>query len=127
MNLPDDFLHETRSAMGERLFGLLMDGMKAEPPVSIRVNPWKGTAPADGEQVPWCRWGYYLPSRPAFTFDPLLHAGCYYVQEASSMFTDHVIRHLSSLIPHPSRLSTSAPHQGGNPRHCSQPCPKEAC
>ncbi|MBQ6653021.1 MAG: hypothetical protein IJM81_06450 [Prevotella sp.] len=105
MNLPDDFLHETRSAMGERLFGLLMDGMKAEPPVSIRVNPWKGTAPADGEQVPWCRWGYYLPSRPAFTFDPLLHAGCYYVQEASSMFTDHVIRHLSSLIPHPSSFT----------------------
>ena len=30
--------------------------------------------------------------RPAFTFDPLFHAGCYYVQEASSMFLDRVIR-----------------------------------
>ena len=42
--------------------------------------------------VPWCRNGYYLPSRPNFTFDPLLHAGCYYVQEASSMFLDEVLR-----------------------------------
>ena len=44
--------------------------------------------------VPWCPTGFYLPSRPSFTFDPLLHAGCYYVQEASSMFIDHVIRQL---------------------------------
>lgn len=36
--------------------------------------------------VPWCPYGYYLPSRPSFTFDPLFHAGTYYVQEASSMF-----------------------------------------
>jgi 16S rRNA C967 or C1407 C5-methylase (RsmB/RsmF family) len=42
--------------------------------------------------VPWCRTGYYLPNRLNFTFDPLLHAGCYYVQEASSMFLDEVLR-----------------------------------
>ena len=48
--------------------------------------------------VPWCRTGYYLPNRPNFTFDPLLHAGCYYVQEASSMFLDEVLRqHLPKL------------------------------
>ena len=29
--------------------------------------------------------GYYLDKRLTFTFDPLFHAGCYYVQEASSM------------------------------------------
>ncbi len=43
-------------------------------------------------RVPWCRHAYYLPTRPNFTFDPLLHAGCYYVQEASSMFLDEVLR-----------------------------------
>ena len=43
-------------------------------------------------EVPWCRGGFYLPQRPAFTFDPLLHAGCYYVQEAASMFLDEVLR-----------------------------------
>lgn len=36
--------------------------------------------------IPWCPTGYYLQERPFFTFDPLFHAGTYYVQEASSMF-----------------------------------------
>ncbi len=38
------------------------------------------------EPVPWCENAFYLNERPQFTFDPLLHAGAYYVQEASSMF-----------------------------------------
>ena len=41
--------------------------------------------------VPWCENGYYLTERPSFTFDPLFHAGAYYVQEASSMFLWHVL------------------------------------
>ena len=42
--------------------------------------------------VPWSQYGYYLDQRPSFTFDPLFHAGCYYVQEASSMFLEEVCR-----------------------------------
>jgi 16S rRNA C967 or C1407 C5-methylase (RsmB/RsmF family)/NOL1/NOP2/fmu family ribosome biogenesis protein len=38
------------------------------------------------DPVPWCDDAFYLDERPQFTFDPLLHAGAYYVQEASSMF-----------------------------------------
>ncbi|HYF30825.1 MAG TPA: RNA methyltransferase [Chitinophagaceae bacterium] len=41
--------------------------------------------------VPWSRHGYYLSQRPSFTLDPLLHAGCYYVQEASSMFLEQAL------------------------------------
>ena len=44
------------------------------------------------EQVPWCRYGFYLHERPQFTLDPLLHAGAYYVQEASSMFLWEVLQ-----------------------------------
>ena len=55
-------------------------------------------------KVPWCSEGYYLSGRPQFTFDPLFHAGCYYVQEAASMFITHVLRELSNLIPHSSFL-----------------------
>ena len=44
------------------------------------------------ERVPWCSEGFYLSGRPQFTFDPLFHAGCYYVQEAASMFITHVIK-----------------------------------
>ena len=42
--------------------------------------------------VPWCPFGLYLPTHPVFTFDPLFHAGCYYVQEAASMFIHHVLK-----------------------------------
>jgi len=48
------------------------------------------------ERVAWCADGYYLPNRPAFTFDPRLHAGWYYVQETSSMFLYRVLRQLVS-------------------------------
>jgi 16S rRNA C967 or C1407 C5-methylase (RsmB/RsmF family)/NOL1/NOP2/fmu family ribosome biogenesis protein len=42
--------------------------------------------------VPWCEHGFYLTARPSFTFDPLFHAGAYYVQEASSMFLWEVLK-----------------------------------
>ena len=42
--------------------------------------------------VPWCDNAYYLSERPSFTFDPLFHAGLYYVQEASSMFLWEVLK-----------------------------------
>ncbi len=92
MILPDSFAQRTEQMMGSGLFGRFVKALDEEPPVSIRINgkKWNG-CPVVCERVPWCASGYYLSSRPAFTFDPLLHAGCYYVQEASSMFVAHVI------------------------------------
>ena len=46
------------------------------------------------KNVPWCKEGFYLGNRPKFTFDPLFHAGVYYVQEASSMFLNHIVEQL---------------------------------
>ncbi len=59
-----------------------------EQVTSIRLNPEKPmvNGPETSSGIPWCPYGYYLPSRPSFTLDPLFHAGAYYVQEASSMF-----------------------------------------
>ncbi len=97
--LPEDFIQQTRALLGDDLYHRFAEGVEAPPPVSIRLNPWKSqglqpnSALADGK-VPWCPDGYYLATRPAFTFDPLLHGGAYYVQDASSMFLDHVLRHL---------------------------------
>ena len=66
--------------------------MEATSPVSIRLNPHKQiSAPQGAESIPWHPQGYYLPSRPSFTHDPLYHAGAYYVQEASSMLLHHFI------------------------------------
>ena len=94
MTLPEAFLAYTRELMGEELFATFMKGIEEETPTSIRINPFKITW--NGEHgtsnVPWCKNGFYLEERPNFTFDPLLHAGVYYVQEAASMFLDLVLR-----------------------------------
>lgn len=96
MTLPEEFTSYTRPLMGETRFARFMDALSQPAPVSIRLNPFKALgelAETDGRTtVPWCRGGFYLSGRPAFTFDPLLHAGAYYVQEASSMFIDHIVR-----------------------------------
>lgn len=97
MILPNAFVSYTRSLMGEQLYRQLEEGLAEEASASIRINPFKLPAgtPLPGEAVPWCpATGRYLPVRHAFTFDPWLHAGMYYVQEASSMFVDLVIRQL---------------------------------
>jgi len=86
-----------RPLMGEERWNRLVSALDEPAPVSIRLNPQKvqlGAANvnnADGS-VAWCEEGVYLKQRPHFTFDPLLHAGAYYVQEASSMFLDTVLQ-----------------------------------
>jgi 16S rRNA C967 or C1407 C5-methylase (RsmB/RsmF family)/NOL1/NOP2/fmu family ribosome biogenesis protein len=66
---------------------------------SIRINPAKplATLPAGATRIPWSSQGYYLAERPSFTFDPLFHAGTYYVQEASSMFLEQAMRQTVDL------------------------------
>lgn len=97
MTLPDDFIKYTRQLMGDRMWQTLEAGLAGEPPVSVRLNPFKcnpdvaDIACGDG-MVPWCANGRYLKRRPNFTFDPLMHAGVYYVQDASSMFLERVLR-----------------------------------
>ena len=98
MNLPEDFRTYTQALMGEELYQQLEHGLQAsEVPASIRINPFKCQhgEQVKGEPIPWCpETGRYLSTRPNFTFDPLLHGGIYYVQEASSMFVDLVVRQL---------------------------------
>jgi len=91
MQLPADFIRQTRLVMGEERLNRFLEALDEESPTSIRMNPSKGSLTV-GESVPWCPEGYYLEGRPQFTFDPLFHAGCYYVQEAASMFVSHILR-----------------------------------
>lgn len=102
MQLPEEFLRTTEALMGRERFERYLHSFEEESPVSIRLNPMKGVKYGEwnAERVPWCADGYYLPRRPNFTFDPLLHSGCYYVQEAASMFLDTVLRqHLPPSSP----------------------------
>ena len=91
--------------LGDAEAGALCTALtQTAPIVSVRTNPAK-PAPLDGllastRRVPWCASGHYLPERPAFTFDPLLHAGAYYVQEAASMLVEQAYRAIArDLLP----------------------------
>lgn len=96
MNLPASFTDYTHALLGDEEYEKLAVVLQQEPPVSIRINNLKYRM-EHGEwqtkvQVPWAAEGCYLDERLTFTFDPLFHAGCYYVQEASSMFVEQVLR-----------------------------------
>ena len=92
MDFPYDFRQRTKQWLRDE-YDLFEKALQEESPVSIRVNTSKQTVPVEGyEKVGWCETGYYLPERPSFTFDPLFHAGCYYVQEASSMFIEKAVK-----------------------------------
>lgn len=64
---------------------------------SIRYNPFKkNNQLVGGEKIKWSTDAFRLKERIEFIKDPFFHAGCYYVQEASSMFLEEVMRqHLS--------------------------------
>lgn len=96
MNLPQEFTRYTSALLGPQRWQAFLRSFEQEVPVSVRFNPWKYTGENlfDGAvSVPWCKDGFWLKERPNFTLDPLFHAGVYYVQEAGSMFLDHVLRH----------------------------------
>ena len=98
MNLPVDFVTQSHALLVDA--PAFLDALQGEPVVSIRLNRRKvSDMPLPGEPVPWCASGCYLAERPSFTFDPLLHAGGYYVQEASSMFVAWVLRHVVGDAP----------------------------
>ena len=91
--LPLDFIENLHEQMTSQEVHQLCQALETEPVTSIRLNDKLDclTFECDTDEVPWHEDGYYLSERPQFTLDPLLHAGCYYVQEASSMFVGEVL------------------------------------
>lgn len=97
-----------------REIGPLADGLvdcleQTAPEVAVRVNrrklraadvpdDWLPEVCRGAEKVAWWPEGYLLPERPDFTHDPALHQGLYYVQDASSMITAHVVAALSARL-----------------------------
>ena len=77
----------------------LEEALAEEPAVSVRINRGKGIClPTDATAVPWCASGFWLDARPAFTWDPAMHQGLYYVQDASSMVIDMAVRKAVGLL-----------------------------
>ena len=117
-DLPKDFVRLMHEHYESQVADALCEALDTtEPEVSIRLNPRKLSVEAvlahnpDLEPVPWCPDAFYLKERPAFTFDPLLHAGAYYVQEASSMYVAQILKTLLNL-PLKARLNVSSPSKG---------------
>ncbi len=124
MKLPETFTNYMQEMLKDESEAFFQ-ALTKESPVSLRLNPSKKIKMPEPEAIPWTTQGFYLPKRPVFTLDPLFHAGCYYVQEASSMFLEQIITneikspvccldlcaapggkstHLSSLLPEGSLL-----------------------
>ncbi len=90
MILPEAFVHRTKKILGEYYSDFLI-ALDQDTPISIRINNKINYNPSN-LKVPWCELGFYLNKRPLFTADPLFHAGVYYVQEASSMFLEQIVK-----------------------------------
>ena len=113
MTLPTDFAARTQALLGEE-YNLLEAALRTDSPVSIRINRQKLGDARMEDSVAWCSAGFYLGERPSFTFDPLFHAGGYYVQEASSMFLEQAIR---SFVSEPVRCLDLCAAPGGKSTH----------
>lgn len=119
MKLPVEFVLSLQNAEGFSEADFISVHHSREQVTSIRLNPAKPISVFPQlvlTQIPWAELGYYLETRPSFTFDPLFHAGCYYVQEASSMFLEQALRQTADLSKHLKVLDLSAA-PGGKSTH----------
>ncbi|HUQ65000.1 MAG TPA: hypothetical protein VM101_02525 [Flavitalea sp.] len=97
--VPDELLHSLQHVEGFDKKAFTEVHEQRNQVVSIRINPGKIKDPpfAGCEKIPWSSTGYYLPHRPSFTLDPFLHAGAYYVQEASGMFLEQCLTQCADI------------------------------
>jgi len=114
MKIPEDFFNRMKGTL-QHAFPDFLKSLKETSPISVRLNQHKNFS-IEGESVPWCKTGRYLQTRPAFTLDPALHAGAYYVQEASSTFLEQVIKQLD-LHKKPIRALDLCAAPGGKSTH----------
>jgi 16S rRNA C967 or C1407 C5-methylase (RsmB/RsmF family)/NOL1/NOP2/fmu family ribosome biogenesis protein len=98
MQLPEQLLKSLESVKGFDKEAFDKVHQSGEQVTSIRINPAKQTEIKNQKsKIPWTDAGFYLEQRPSFTFDPLFHAGTYYVQEASSMFLEQALKQTVDL------------------------------
>ena len=109
MNLPEPFIRSLQNLEGFHEEAFKAVHQSGAQIASVRSNPHKiftqhaanniqySVFNIQSGRVPWSSNGYYLKERPSFTLDPLFHAGAYYVQEASSMFLEEVLRQTVDL------------------------------
>lgn len=127
MELPAAFTEYSYTLLGVEEYERLADALEKGQPISIRLNEDKLTDSSFSlfrtsfSPVPWSSTGFYLERRPTFTFDPLFHAGCYYVQEASSMFVEQALKQY--LTDQPAIMLDLCAAPGGKSTHARSVLP----
>jgi 16S rRNA C967 or C1407 C5-methylase (RsmB/RsmF family)/NOL1/NOP2/fmu family ribosome biogenesis protein len=120
VQLPQQLLESLNDTKGFDREAFKKVHVSGEQITSVRINPSKPVGQSKIQHlksaIPWTSSGYYLESRPSFTFDPFFHAGCYYVQEASSMFLEQALRQTLDLSKALKVLDLSAA-PGGKSTH----------
>ena len=126
MKLPQILLDSLASVKGFDKEDFIKVHESEERVTSIRMNPIKKSEIVNlRSKIPWTDHGYYLETRPSFTFDPLFHAGCYYVQEASSMFLEHALKQTVDLSQ-PIKVLDLCAAPGGKSTHLLSLISKES-
>lgn len=121
MELNIDFIARTKQLFGTDRFLSFESALDRAPFVSVRYNRSKSLVETGDDKVQWASDACYLAERPLFTADPLFHAGCYYVQEASSMFLEQVVK---QYINTPVRMLDLCAAPGGKSTHLLSVLPK---
>jgi len=122
VNLPDKLIDSLKELPGFDRQAFTNVHLSGEQITSIRLNPAKPVPQLNDlssesrTRIPWTDNGYYLKERPSFTFDPLFHAGCYYVQEASSMFIEQALKQTMDLSK-PLKILDLCAAPGGKSTH----------
>lgn len=133
MQLPPSFLQSLTGIPGFDRQAFEQIHYSGKQVTSIRINPAKWATQnltyhsslTTHQKVPWSKWGCYLPQRPSFTFDPHFHAGCYYVQDASSMFLEHALEQTVNLSQ-PLKVLDLCAAPGGKSTHIQSLISKES-
>ena len=131
MQLPQALLDSLEGVKGFDEEAFINVHESDERVTSIRINPFKRSDPDSyrdvnfKSKIPWTEYGYYLETRPSFTFDPLFHAGCYYVQEASSMFLEQALKQTVDLSQ-PLKVLDLCAAPGGKSTHLLSLISKES-
>ena len=126
MQLPINFIESLRGINGFNEDAFVKVHESEERVTSIRMNPFKKSEIVNlKSKIPWTDHGYYLETRPSFTFDPLFHAGCYYVQEASSMFLEQALKQTINLSQ-PLKILDLCAAPGGKSTHLLSLISKES-
>jgi NOL1/NOP2/sun family putative RNA methylase len=117
MQLPKPFLNSLQSIKGFEKEAFEKVHASGKQVTSIRINSTKKSQIQNpNSKIDWTEFGYYLDTRPSFTFDPLFHAGCYYVQEASSMFLEEALKQTVDLA-RPLKVLDLCAAPGGKSTH----------